>query len=171
LLFNQICLKNVFIIVNDGFERYIIEKSDRTLQEDYPTELHKLVYLTPDSQNILETLDIDNKIYVLGGLVDETVSKKVTYDKCENLKISTVRLPIEEYMSRQKNNSKFNFSKVLSINQVFGILLKFSESNDWKLALGHGVPKRKGYFVENIPQNNDVATSTENSEPQANDNV
>jgi tRNA (guanine9-N1)-methyltransferase len=134
--------------VNDGFERYIIEQSDQSLQESCSTQLNDLVYLTPDAKNILQDLQQDKKTYVLGGLVDETVSKKATYDKCESLSITSARLPIEEFMTRHKNNPKFNYSKVLSINQVFDILLTYSHSNDWKAALSSGVPKRKGYFIE-----------------------
>jgi hypothetical protein len=65
--------------------------------------------------------------YILGGgLVDETVTKKVTLSKCEELKLVTRSLPIEKYMVRKQQHlpdeQKPTYNKILTINQVFDIL-------------------------------------------------
>ena len=94
------------------------------------------------------------KVYIIGGLVDETVSKKVTLTKCENLKIQTYALPIEKYMSRKQDElTKFTYSKILTINQVFEILTSFYNEKDWSKALASSVPKRKGFILPSCEPN------------------
>lgn len=137
--------------VNDGFERYIMKKTDQSIEQLYMSDLNKLCYLSPDSKSILNELDL-TKVYVIGGLVDETVTKKVTLGKSSEMKIESYRLPIEEHMKRRSNagddDRKYNFNKILAINQVVDILLSYHETHDWKKALSKGVPSRKGFFVE-----------------------
>ena len=137
--------------VNDGFEKYIMIKTEKKIEEYHCNNLDNLCYLSPDSENILEDLDM-SKIYVIGGLVDETVTKKVTLRKSSSLNINCFRLPIEEHMKRRMNNEdgdkKYNFSKILALNQVLDILLNYNLKKDWKSALAIGVPHRKGFFIE-----------------------
>lgn len=81
--------------------------------------------------------------------MDETVAKKVTLTKCENLKIQTFALPIEKYMRRKQDDDvTFTYNKILTINQVFEILTNFHAHGDWRKALDHSVPKRKGFVVQ-----------------------
>jgi tRNA (guanine9-N1)-methyltransferase len=81
-------------------------------------------------------------------LVDETVNKKVTFDKCDNLKIKSYSLPIDKYMKRKiLQNKDFNYNKVLAINQVFDILANFYINKNWPKSLEIGIPKRKGFEV------------------------
>lgn len=142
--------------VNDGFEKYVIEKTDKKIEDIHHDSFNNLCYLSPDSTQVLSEVNCTS-IYIIGGLVDETVTKKVTLNKSQELKVNTYRLPIEEYMKRRSNDEEsikngdkksFNFNKILSVNQVLDILLKYNETNDWKQALANGVPKRKGFFVE-----------------------
>lgn len=91
--------------------------------------------------------------YIIGGLVDETVAKKVTIGKCDELDIKSYSLPVEKYMSRKTSSGDghskiFNYSKILAINQVFDILADFFVNKDWPKALASGVPKRKGFYVD-----------------------
>ena len=101
----------------------------------------------------MESIDVDTT-YVIGGLVDETVQKKVTIGKCKELQIKAYSLPIEKYMSRRepitdKDSMKiFNFSQVLAINHVFDIMGNFFINKSWPEALKCGVPKRKGFYIK-----------------------
>ncbi|XP_070580696.1 tRNA methyltransferase 10 homolog B-like [Ptychodera flava] len=126
--------------VNCGFENYLIEMTDKSHLESF--DRSEIVYLTPDSANVLEFLEPD-KVYIIGGLVDESPQKNVTLKNAEKFDVKTAQLPIDKYM--EKVEGKFNYSKILTINQVFDILLTFYNTGDWKKALVAGVPRRKGY--------------------------
>ncbi len=141
---------------NDGFTNFIIEQTEESIEKYYIEKMKQVAYMSPDSPNYIEEIDV-NTTYVIGGLVDETVSKKVTIDKCKHLQINSYSLPIEKYMSRQESNdgntSKvFNYSKILAINQVFDILADFFINKNWPRALDCGVPKRKGFCIENTKE-------------------
>lgn len=107
--------------------------------------LDTIIYLTPDSDRVL--VDIDpTKVYVLGGLVDESVQKKVTYQKAKDNGLQTARLPIQEYMVKKDNVKNFH-SEILAINQVFDILRIYCESRSWPEALKAGVSPGKGFVL------------------------
>uniref|UniRef100_A0A673LPA5 tRNA (guanine(9)-N(1))-methyltransferase n=1 Tax=Sinocyclocheilus rhinocerous TaxID=307959 RepID=A0A673LPA5_9TELE len=91
----------------------------------------------------------EDKVYILGGLVDETIQKKISYTRAKELGVRTARLPIDEYMVKRPNPKNFH-SKILAINQVFEILLTFRDIKDWTNALAAGIPPGKGYMVANI---------------------
>ncbi|RMZ95821.1 tRNA methyltransferase 10 -like protein [Brachionus plicatilis] len=121
--------------VNDGFDRYILEKTNQSLIDRFCDKKESICYLSPDSEDYLEDIDAD-QIYVIGGLVDET--------------IKSCALPIEKYLTRrisdQDENRKFNYNKILAVNQVFNILAYVFEHKDWIKALDINVPKRKGFM-------------------------
>jgi tRNA (guanine9-N1)-methyltransferase len=95
-----------------------------------------LVYLTSDATTTLEHLD-DSKTYVIGGIVDRNRLKRSTIEKADKLGIMTARLPIDDHL-------KLVATKVLTVNHVFEILLKYREhGNDWKKALLDVLPQRK----------------------------
>ena len=64
---HQICCDK-----NDGFANYILKQSKDSILELFDPK--SIVYLTPDSDQILDELSKD-KIYVIGGLVDDSVKK------------------------------------------------------------------------------------------------
>ncbi|XP_020013779.1 tRNA methyltransferase 10 homolog B isoform X2 [Castor canadensis] len=99
--------------MNDGFSTYVLDMTEEDCFSLFPLET--LVYLTPDSEHALEDIDL-NKVYILGGLVDESIQKKVTFQKAQAYSVKTARLPIQEYMVRCQNGKNFH-SEILAINQ------------------------------------------------------
>ncbi|XP_054916244.1 tRNA methyltransferase 10 homolog B isoform X2 [Poeciliopsis prolifica] len=81
--------------MNDGFLGYAMEITEESCLDLFPSE--SVVYLTPDAQEALQTVDAD-KVYVLGGLVDESIQKKLSLSRAAELSVRTARLPVDEYM-------------------------------------------------------------------------
>ncbi|MES1905229.1 MAG: tRNA methyltransferase 10 [Paramarteilia canceri] len=95
-----------------------------------------IVYLSPDSDTLLDTID-DSKIYVIGGIIDHTVEKNISLDCANNANVQTARLPIKENLPLFKN------SCVLTVNQVFKILLDRFHDKSWTDVFEENIPKRK----------------------------
>jgi len=81
-----------------------------------------LIILSPDSETILEKVEL-GKVYVIGGIVDETRKNKLTLEVAEKYKLKSVRLPIKEYLERNPDSRNGSLCTILSSNQVFEILL------------------------------------------------
>ncbi|XP_028419463.1 tRNA methyltransferase 10 homolog B [Perca flavescens] len=129
--------------MNAGFLNYMMDITEESCLDLFSPET--VVYLTPDAEEALETVDAD-KVYVLGGLVDESIQKKLSFSRARELSVHTARLPIDEYMVK-KNNAKNFHSKILAVNQVFDILLTFCKTGSWTEALQAWFPQGKGYVV------------------------
>lgn len=132
-------LYKVCLAKNDGFSSYVVEMTAKSPEDLFQTE--DLIYLSPDSENLLTSLDC-NKIYVIGGIIDGTVKKDLSLSHAKQFSIQTAKLPIAEYLVRCSQNPG---TTVLTVNQVFDILLKYYETEDWIQALSCNVPPRKGY--------------------------
>ena len=128
---------------NTGFENYLVTMSNCGATELFEAE--HIVYLTPDSDTVLEELYHDH-VYVIGGLVDDSVKKNTSHLYCEAASLKTARLPIPELMSRSEKGG--SFKQILTINQVFDILLHFHQGRDWKSALNKHVPAKTGFVVK-----------------------
>ncbi|NWJ06338.1 TM10B methyltransferase, partial [Crypturellus undulatus] len=109
--------------------------------------LDAIIYLTPDSENVLEDID-PKKVYILGGLVDESIHKKLTLQKARDQSLQTARLPIREYMVKTINTKNYH-SETLAINQVFDVLSTYYKTRSWPAALKAGVSSGKGYVLPN----------------------
>nr|XP_022321342.1 tRNA methyltransferase 10 homolog B-like [Crassostrea virginica] len=133
----QECIRKI-----DGFEKYQVEMTAAPVSELF--DVKDVIYLTPDAEDMLEELDKD-KVYIIGGIVDESIIKNLSKQKADAFNIPTARLPIDRYM---KKKDQIHFSQVLAINQVFEILVTYLSSNDWRAALSRGVPERKGYIMK-----------------------
>ncbi|EPS62556.1 hypothetical protein M569_12234 [Genlisea aurea] len=118
-----------------GFEKWVIQKEDSPYKDVFRDRMENLVYLTADSETLLDELD-SKAIYIVGGLVDRNRWKGITMKKAKEQGIRTAKLPIGEYL-------KMSSSQVLTVNQVVEILLKFMESKDWKRAFFDVIPPRK----------------------------
>lgn len=107
-------------------------------QEVYSDAFDKtnIVYLTSDSPNILENIDYE-KVYVIGALVDHNRLKNICYEKAVKEGVAHARLPLDTYF-------RFKTRTVLTIDQVYSILLRVTEGKTWIDAVTDIVPKRKG---------------------------
>lgn len=80
-----------------GFDRWIIEKENKPYIEALQDRKDDLVYLTADSETVLEELDL-KKIYIIGGLVDRNRWKGITMEKAQEQGIQTAKLPISNFL-------------------------------------------------------------------------
>ncbi|XP_066844017.1 tRNA methyltransferase 10 homolog B isoform X7 [Anser cygnoides] len=107
--------------MNDGFSNYLMDTTQESYLDLFP--LDAIVYLTPDSENVLEDID-PKKVYILGGLVDESIHKKLTLRRAQEQSLQTARLPI-----------------------LFDVLSTYYKTRSWPDALKAGVSSGKGYVL------------------------
>lgn len=108
------------------------------------TRNKKIVYLTSDSSTTLDTLD-DDTIYVIGGIVDRNRLRYATMDRAQKELngVQTAKLPLTKYLLKN-SNSQMASTKVLTVNHVFDIMLKYKQhNNDWGRAFQDVLPRRK----------------------------
>ncbi|CAN8245668.1 unnamed protein product [Cochlearia groenlandica] len=141
-----------------GFEKWFIEKESGCYIEAMADRKEDLVYLTADSETVLDDLD-PKHIYIIGGLVDRNRFKGITMDKAQEQGIKTAKLPIGEYM-------KMSSSQVLTVNQVLEILVKFLETRDWKESFFTVIPQRKRTGVDLVDCSKPEPLSKEHQEKE-----
>lgn len=110
-----------------GFDNWPVTFQDESIFSNQ----NKLIILSADADEELTELDL-NYTYVIGGLVDKNRYKNLLKNKGSDYK--TQKFCISKYLKLTTN--------VLSINQSFGILVDFFNTEDWKLSFG-SIPKRK----------------------------
>ena len=117
-----------------------------------PVSRDSVVYLTADSSEVLEELK-EGETYVIGGICDHnrykvrrlhyqgkfswTVLQNLCLDRAKESGVRAAQLPIGRFLSHLPTR------KVLTVNQVFEILVKWVETRDWELSLYAVIPKRK----------------------------
>ncbi|GJQ78995.1 hypothetical protein Trydic_g156 [Trypoxylus dichotomus] len=117
---------------HNGYEHWDMHFRSEDYLEIFPKE--KLVYLSSESDNVITEL-LQDKVYIIGGLVDHNSHKGLCHKKALEQGIEHGQLPIGEYF-RTKHR------KVFTINQVFEILLRVSEGKSFKDAFELVLPKR-----------------------------
>ncbi|XP_058442966.1 tRNA methyltransferase 10 homolog A [Malaya genurostris] len=119
---------------NDGYQHWDVKFSaDSFLQKfDKP----KIVYLTSESNNVLSQLEKDH-VYVIGGLVDHNQHKGHCHALASEMGIKHARLPLSEHIVIKTRT-------ILTINQVFEILMKIQLGREWQDTLLEVLPMRKG---------------------------
>ncbi|KAG8467590.1 hypothetical protein KFE25_006642 [Diacronema lutheri] len=106
-----------------GFERWHVRTATEEACAHFARE--RVVYLTPDSLNVLDAID-ERDVYVIGGLVDSCIKKRASLSRAERWGVRTARLPVHEHASACK--------PVLTINGVVDLLAALRETGDWRAA-------------------------------------
>ncbi|XP_011497482.1 PREDICTED: tRNA methyltransferase 10 homolog A [Ceratosolen solmsi marchali] len=95
----------------------------------------KIMYLTSESENIIEELNNDY-VYVIGGLVDHNCQKGLCHRLAISNNVKHGRLPLDKFLQMKAR-------KVLTVNHVFEIILKVTEGKTWQEAFLEVLPERK----------------------------
>ncbi|RHZ01639.1 hypothetical protein DYB31_014116 [Aphanomyces astaci] len=90
-----------------------------------------LVFLTPDSPNLLSTLD-RSKVYVIGS---SAIPPGRSLQAATALGVETARLPIQEFVPDRHTDH------ILNVNTVVEILASIQAGNDWPTTLAECLPK------------------------------
>lgn len=141
---------------SNGYKNWDVYFRSEKYTELFPKE--DLVYLSSDSENVIENLD-ETKVYVIGGLVDHNNHKGICHNLANEKGISHGRLPIDEYIEMKTR-------KVLTIDHVFTILLEVTHGKSWKEAFLAIIPARKGAVAKD-----DTTDSEENVDDIEENNI
>lgn len=90
-----------------------------------------------------------------------TLTQNLCLNKAKSSGIRTARLPIGRYLASLPTR------KVLTVNQVFEILLKWVETRNWEEALYTVIPKRK--FQVGVKSNSVTAKPEDHAEDRVNE--
>ncbi|CAH0477267.1 unnamed protein product [Peronospora belbahrii] len=124
------------ICAQRGVLSWKIQRHEEPLEQLYDTL--DLVYLSPDSENVLTQLD-PACIYVVGGIVDRSVRKGETMAKAASHGIQTARLPLQEYYQQSGVRVR---THVMNIDSVIIALNEMANHGDWVRAFKRAVPPR-----------------------------
>lgn len=121
-----------------GVEKYSMNKwfmklHEKPFWEIFPTS--KIVVLSPDSTEELEEFEPD-KVYIVGGLVDRTVTKYESLNQALEKNCVCKKLPIKTLISGRANC-------ILNVNTVVEILVNKYHQKDWKTSILEAIPVRK----------------------------
>lgn len=122
-----------------GFDSWPLEVLEGTYIDNLPKD--KLVYLTADAEDVLESFDSE-KIYIIGGIVDHNRLKGVTMAKAQEQRIATAQLPISRHIDMGA------YSRVLTVNHVLQIVLEHQATGDWRHVFEKCIPGRKKFIEE-----------------------
>ncbi|KAK7498588.1 hypothetical protein BaRGS_00010248 [Batillaria attramentaria] len=136
------------------YKGWDIYKEERDYTAVFPKD--DIVYLSSDSPNTLDTLD-ESKVYIIGGLVDHNHHKGLCHRLAEEKGLAHAQLPISQFLQLKSR-------KVLTINHVFEILLRYTETKDWQSAFLMVLPQRKGFSLKDSAK--DTADKTDSVSTQ-----
>lgn len=86
---------------NDGYQNWDVKIHQNSYLELFD---HKsIVYLTSDSDNVLEQLE-PHTVYIIGGLVDHNHHKGLSLQRAQKNDLKTARLPLSEHIEMKTRN-------------------------------------------------------------------
>jgi len=119
----------------NGLKGYTMHVTSQCFTEVLPKD--KLVYLSPDSPNILNSYSHDD-IYILGALVDKRMPRAYTYRKSLSLGIRSAKFNLQPFQFTRQKKPYFAFS------DVFQILADLKDTNgNWMYAYRNLLTGRK----------------------------
>lgn len=80
---------------NDGYQNWDVKIHQEPYYDLF--ERDKIVYLSSDSDNVLNELD-ETAVYIIGGLVDHNHHKGLSLQRAEEKGFKTARLPLSEHI-------------------------------------------------------------------------
>lgn len=104
-----------------------IQITDQSYLDLLPKE--KIIYLSPHAEESLIEFKPDYH-YVIGGFIDVSFSKQLSYKKAQVEGVKCYKLPIDDFVSYEKTRNK-----LLPLPIVHQILLDKKMNFDWKYAL------------------------------------
>uniref|UniRef100_A0A182LVN2 tRNA (guanine(9)-N(1))-methyltransferase n=1 Tax=Anopheles culicifacies TaxID=139723 RepID=A0A182LVN2_9DIPT len=125
---------------NDGYRHWDVRFSNEHFMQLFKPS--SLVYLTSESDNVLDQLE-PGCVYVIGGLVDHNQHKGHCYQLAQQNGIRHARLPLAEHLVIKTRT-------ILTINQVFEILLNVHMGKEWQQTLLQVLPARKGVIPKPV---------------------
>lgn len=124
-----------------GAAAWRMETHSQDLMNVFPSS--QLVLLSPDAPEPLMAVD-NSKVYVVGGIVDKTVQKGITFSFAQQQGLPVYRLPIREYAQQLGLDFPGASTRpVLSAADVVTALVEYQQMQDWAAALKVAVPQRK----------------------------
>ena len=97
----------------------------------------RVVVLSPDADEVLETVEADT-VYVVGGLCDYSRCVKHTLESARASGVQARRLPLRETFDHRLS------VEILTVEQAVAALHSaFSNGGNWGEALAESVPARK----------------------------
>ncbi|CAF0783802.1 unnamed protein product [Rotaria sordida] len=115
-------------------ENLCFEATESSYLDIFPHE--KLIYLSPDSNVEMTSFDHD-AVYIIGGIIDLSGKKPLTFAKAKRDNIKHQRFPIDRYVKFGGGSGK-----TLTLDQVYNILMTLKHTGSWVEAFKY-IPDRK----------------------------
>jgi len=117
-----------------GLDKWPLHRHEEAFWDVEGLDHSKMIYLSPDATEELDEVEKDS-IFIIGGIVDRSPVRNLSYSQARRQEIRSARLPLEAYLPKR-------LFKALNINTVVEILLKYHETTSWEQAFEICLPKR-----------------------------
>ncbi|XP_044588331.1 tRNA methyltransferase 10 homolog A isoform X1 [Cotesia glomerata] len=139
---------------HNGYEHWDVKFFSESYCKVYDSK--KIIYLTSESENIIDKLDHDS-VYVIGGLVDHNGHKGLCHKLAVQAGVQHARLPLDKFLNMKTR-------KVLAVNHVFEIMLQITEGKTWQDAFLQVLPLRKNAKPVTQDDKDEINSSIESSD-------